>query len=323
MLAIGASICLTLINKLELTRFHIWAVLLLLWAVASIFWSASVLDTIGELWHWLVLFILFVVALQCQNSILVLWAFCLGLCVNVPFVLFQLRGSSPVVATDIPGGLFLSRNTLGELAACALVWATVRCQWLLVPALLFLVLASGSRGAILSCIVGGSFWVWDRVNRRQLILGLITAVLVLLGLITLNPESSAIRLDIWQLTILNLTILGHGLETFGALAPQYEFVHNDFLQLVFELGIGSILLVPLLVQLVKHENPEAIALIALAGASLVSFPLHHPMGAALMAVLAGLSFGTSVRTERSERISRAVTSSCISHARATPSRDLQ
>jgi hypothetical protein len=129
-----------------------------------------------------------------------------------------------------------------------------------------------------------------------------------LAALTGSHESSMERLDIWAATVINLTFFGHGLNTFAAMAPQYGFSHNDFLQLAFEAGIGSLLAIPLCVYSVRRAGqwlPEACALIALVGASLVSFPLHHPMGAALMALLAGYCSGARGRDERSQSILRA------------------
>ena len=322
-LAIGASLCLFSIQKLVLDRAQVWAGLFVVWAMASVFWSASPLDTIGESWHWLVLFILFLVATQWQKPVVVLWALCLGLIVNVPFVLLQLEGVNPVLTTDVPGGLFLSRNALGEISACALVWAIARRQWVLVPATLLLVLTSGSRGALLACIVAVVFWASRRYNWRQRILFALVSLLGVVGLVLLRPESSLIRLDIWWLTLTNLTFFGRGLETFGVLAPQYEFVHNDLLQLFFEFGIGTFFAAPIFIRAIRRRSPEAVALVALAGASAVSFPLHHPMGAALMAVLTGLSIGSRARAERSERISRAVVVGRVGYERNFASTNLR
>ena len=305
-LAVGAALCLTTIQKLTLDCAHAFALAILLWACASVFWSASPLDTIGECWHWLILFAVFLAASQYNKPDNVLFALCLGLCVSLPFVLFQLQGVSPVLATDTPAGLFLSRNALGELSAVALVWALARGRIELAVPMLGLALLSGSRGAVLAAGIGGAYLIWPLFGWKGRTLGLLGAFIGLGALIWLRPESALMRLDIWALTLRNLTFLGRGLESFAVLAPQYEFVHNDPLQLVFELGIGSALALPIIFRATRYRSPEAAALLALAGASLVSFPLHHPLGAALMASLSGLAVGACYRAERAEHISRAV-----------------
>jgi hypothetical protein len=294
-----------------------------LWAIASVFWSVSPLDTIGESWNWVVLFALFVVAFQCRHPVAILWALCLGLIVNLPFVIFQLKGFVPVIVTDIPAGLFLSRNALGEVAACALVWTVARGTWALVLPPLLLVLLSGSRGALLACGVGFLFLVrswWQR-------LAVVALVLAAAGAWTYlrDPALASIllRFEIWQVAASNLTIFGWGLETFAMLVPQYEFVHNDPLQLIFELGMGAVFAIPIFVCVAQHRSPESIAFLALAAASCVSFPLHHPLGAALMAVLSGLVLGDRNRAEYATHLSREVAARHARYERDGPSTGLR
>jgi hypothetical protein len=123
------------------------------------------------------------------------------------------------------------------------------------------------------------------------------------GLLTWHKDPGMIsfvaRIDIWELALRNLTFFGNGLETFGTGAP-YEFVHNDVLQLIFELGAGAAFAAPVFVYAVRSGSREVPPLVAIAGASLVSFPLHHPMGAALLAVLTGLCCGFADRSSRAE-----------------------
>lgn len=318
-IAIGASICLLMIRKPTLGWAHFWALLLFMYGVVSLTWSASPWDTLGELLHWLWLFILFTVASNYHKPERVLIAVCLGLVVNFVFVLFEFGGDMLVVnvANDHPAGLFLSRNALGEISAVCLVWALARCScprvstpWMgmLIPVPLFLTLASGSRGALLATGVG-LIWLlrgwWSR-------LGILVATVLCIAVWTVikNPtlESITVRFDIWQLMLRNLTWFGHGLETFGTLASQ-EIGHNDPLQFVFELGLGGLFAVALLTCACGRAGrrlPETGALAALAAASLVSFPYQHPMGAAFMAILSGFAAGAGYRAKRAERISRSV-----------------
>jgi hypothetical protein len=324
-LAVGSTVCLAFIRRPLVGWAHAWALALLLWAAVSVFWSVSPFDTIGESLHWLWLFVLFIVASQFRNAVAMVHALGFGLVASVPILLLQLMGFTPVVAADPLAGLFISRNTLGEISAVCLVWALARQVWVHVPATAFLVIASGSRGAWLAVVVG-VLWFVERWWQRLAIVAAMVVVIVVWSFVrdSNDPLASAVaRLDAWRLVLANLTLLGRGLETFASLAPQYEFVHNDTLQLVFELGIGSCLIVPIGFYAIRGREPETAALIALAGASLVSFPLHQPMGAALMATLSGFVVGAGYRAERAERISGLVAACRVDYERRTPAADLQ
>jgi hypothetical protein len=161
-LSIGAAAMLASMRGKPLTGpAHGWALLLFVWCVLGLLWSVSSYDTLGELAHWVTLGALFLVASQYRDDPeTLLSSLVMGLCVSVPFALLQYRGvlsfgfalPSPVVHTDGPAGLFLSQNTMGEIAACILVWAIARKSWLLVPTPLLLVALSGSRGAVLGIL---------------------------------------------------------------------------------------------------------------------------------------------------------------------------
>lgn len=123
-----------------------------------------------------------------------------------------------------------------------------------------------------------------------------------------DPELTSFwdRAHIWSLALTHLKFFGWGLNTFGTVTV-YEYVHNDLLQLVFELGVGALLVVPIgVIALRGSRSAEGAAFAAILGASLVSFPSHHPMGAALVAVLTGLVCGASNRRYRAEHILRSV-----------------
>lgn len=306
-LSLGAAALSWTVRRPLLGRSHLLGAALLLWAGLSVAWSVSSIDSVGETWHWIVLSVLFLAASQHRDPESSLVALVIGLCASVPFVMLQMLGATPVEATDVPAGLFLSRNAMGEIAACALTWAVARRTWELVPAPLFLVAASGSRGALLACLAGGAVLLWRARARWVTIIGLEILVIVAVAVVTRvrdpSLESILTRLDIWQFAVSDTSITGRGLETFGTIAPELVYAHSDPIQVLFELGVvglglsGLFLLRPL-----RAGTPESTALCAILAASLVSFPLHHPTGAMLVAVLAGYACGTRDRAERSERL---------------------
>lgn len=307
-LAVGSAISVWQIRRPLIGTGHSLVIGLLAWSTLTLLWSASPIDTVGEMIHLGIMGLLFLVASQYHGDHeILLGALVMGLMPSLAVAFMQMQGDSGVVeSTSSPSGLFLSRDTMGEIAACALVWTLARRAWPLVPAPLMLVLMSGSRGAWLACACGAAHWLWrTRLLRPWRLAGacaLGLAAFVALGLYV-RPTSGAERIDIWLLTLRNLTILGHGLGTFGTLAPLAEFVHDDPLQLVFEIGPGALCAgALLLLGLGRRCGPEGSALASILGASLVSFPTHHPMGASLVAVLAGLCHGARDRSIRAEHL---------------------
>lgn len=314
-LSVGAAAMITLWRERPLLGpGHVLGAALLLWGAASIIWSVSPNDTMGELWHWTVLAVLFLVASQHRSPSLVMVALVIGLCAGAPIVVAQMLGLEPVQNLATPSGLFLNRNVMGEVAACALVWTVAVAittnlrAWMLVPVPLLLSLSSGSRGALLACLCGGLYLFWSGRGRQWLSPALLSLVLGI-ALVTWirDPELGSVisRLDIWSMALSNIVPLGRGLETFGTLAPRYEFVHNDYIQLAFELGVGALAALALLCHSLssgRHAAAEGAALASLLGAALVSYPLHHPMGAAMVAVLAGLACGAADRARRAEHL---------------------
>jgi hypothetical protein len=304
-LLIGSACLLLLVRRPLLGPGHAWGGALVAWAALGLLWSASPWDTTGELIHWAALAVLFLVASQCRDPDVVLTGLVIGLCASVPFAIAQMTGATPVLATDAPAGLFLSRNAMGEVAACALTWTIARRAWPLVPAPLLLVAVSGSRGAVLACVTGGVVILWQ-TGLRWMILVIVAPLLAFAAIITAwrDPSLASVlaRVDIWQVTAMNLTFSGWGLDTFSTLIPGFGYVHDDYLQLAFELGVGSLLLGPPLLLALRSGVPEAGALASILGAALVSFPSHHPTGAMLVALLAGLCCGAIDRSRRAERV---------------------
>lgn len=307
-LAVGAAALLFWVRRPLLGRSHAWGAAALIWAGLSILWSVSWPDTLGELLRWVVLAALFLAASQCLDPSRAARASALGISLSFPFVLVQIYGGHPVIATDVPAGLFLSRNAMGEVAACAFVWVVAREIWFLAPPLLALAVLSDSRGAALGVGAGLVVLYW---RKAPVVVALVVVAMILcIAAMTASKDASLssvnLRLDIWEFAVVNLSLRGFGLDTFGTLAPGFGYVHNDYLQLAFELGAGSLLVVPIFWRAIRSGTPEAAALGSILASASVSFPSHHPTGAMLVAVLSGLAIGFDDRRQRAEHLLRVV-----------------
>lgn len=206
-------------------------------------------------------------------------------------------------------GLFAPNPVpLGEAAAlavagciaCRILWAT--------PFLFAAVLASGSRGALLSVLTVGAVLVWQ--HRPRWLLALVPAgAAAILGsyFIGVHAGFSTVteRLAIWKGSVADLTMAGHGLGSFYGLFPRFaeistltvrpDHAHNEDLHLLFEAGLigaGLFALACCALYLRAARHPEALVLCAVCPIALVSFPFHMPATLFLVALVAGRLCGS-------------------------------
>jgi O-antigen ligase len=137
--------------------------------------------------------------------------------------------------------------------------------------------------------------------------------LIIVGYVGYGHSSLATiqqRVDLWADTIRGFKIFGNGIGSFEILYPlnavnidtvltRPKYAHNDLLQIGFDLGIGSLLLVAFLWSILTIKCKEAYILYAFCIVSLFAFPLHNPVSAFLVCLVAG--FITRIDTSRSVR----------------------
>jgi len=263
-------------------------------------------------WYLVVLLIVFVYALKLPDLRGVTIGLGLGMTLNSAVVLAQYAGWKDIPQIEPMSGLFYNHNMGAELAAMALVMVIgYRLYWFIpgiLPTLYF-----GSRAAILAIGVAGALalWRWSKTLSGFAF----AAAIGLVGAITVHYGQGDIggimpRLGVWQDLIPHLTFFGRGLGSFIADYPvfqrhsfslvlRYENVHNDFLQMTYELGIGAVLLAgAVLVALARApRSPAWYGFIVFLVEGCFGFPLYIPATGALACVCAGHIFaaGPSLR----------------------------
>lgn len=260
------------------------------WAALSLIWTPDRLTGANDLFQ---IVILAAVALAVANaedvSPLMIGA-TVGLAVSSVLAVAQFWGWSPIEQATPPAGLFLNRDMLAEFAAPLLVWviADRRYWFAVIPAIPLLICQS--RVSLLAAAAGLLVVLPLRVS---LGVGLAACLgMGLLGTLPFNPAkiiSASARWDIWTGALSDLRLVGHGLGSFMATYPQWEYAHSDLLQTVYELGIGAILLVALAIVVSWQTNGVAArgALLAMGIEVLVAFPLHLPATGFLAMALVG------------------------------------
>ena len=101
-----------------------------------------------------------------------------------------------------------------------------------------------------------------------------------------NISSLIQRLDLWHDAILNLHWLGNGSYDYSTVQWREPNLHNDWLQLIYELGIVG--LVPIAVLFRSHAVPFIVSLVVVGS---FGFPLHVPATAWFAAFIVGISMG--------------------------------
>jgi len=118
-----------------------------------------------------------------------------------------------------------------------------------------------------------------------------------------HADSLGQRLGLWQDTIYGLTFWGHGIGSYYLTFPEYaehintlvsrpENAHNDYLEYIYELGIGTIPLAYLVgIAWRGNSGPERYMLVGQLAISAFGFPIHMPMGQFMAALILGSCCG--------------------------------
>jgi hypothetical protein len=286
----------------------------LFWVGLSFLWTVSPLDTAESLLHWLALLGIGVLASRTDARGRTEVAIALGVSVSLPFVILQALGFAPVwslVSVGFPGraGLFLTDNVLAEVATVASILMLVRRRWVLAVAPALCAIISGRSEVLLMLIAAGIVLPNTRRAVLYLVLWLVSSILTIIYMdqVATYPESVLVRLQIWDVTVQNLSILGAGLGTFGTLLPNYGFAHNEPLQLMFELGIGSVPVFGVVTYafLRAPHRDSKLPLGALVASGLVWSPLQDPSTSFLFVFLVGNLLGDIRRLSWVEALQRA------------------
>ena len=201
----------------------------------------------------------------------------------------QSFGWTSLASYNLPAGL-LYNSAIQSAAMAIVILALVAAKdWLYIPAMLPGLWLAQSRGGYLVIAGGlvGRFLGWKAVIWVMLAAAAVT--------LTINNVSDGERLLIWRVAWQNLEWFGHGAGSFANLlfesdgAVRYPgHVHNDYLQLAYELGVWAIpIYLIYLAALALTEETYWPAFAGFAVCGLFFFPLYTPVTAFIGAVLAG------------------------------------
>jgi hypothetical protein len=284
---------------------HKLGLALLGWATLSLGWSPNTFDALYGLWIAFIWAGAFWVGSLTDDSRPLWCGLAFGLAINSGVAIAQALGHSPVLmANETPSGLLFNSTVLGSACALVLIALISWRLWFWVPFLIPGLLLSQSRGAL---AVLGFTLLASRVRWYYTIA---TLAFALAAMSLFAPPSDLQRLFLWGTTLRGLTLLGHGIGSYttlliynptefyrhaaGMIHP--EFVHNDYLQLWFELGAAAILVYALALRgLLRPCDPDWPVLCAVAILGIFYFPLWCPVLAFIGCAAAGAIAGRRIR----------------------------
>jgi hypothetical protein len=305
-------------ERFVLTRGHVLGAVCLALSLLSLAWSVSPLDTLAAWLQLLSLGVVFLLAAETprEEMDLVWIAMALGLSLSAAVSALQLAGYGLVqTATPIPTGLFLNKNTMAEIAAMVLVALLAQRRWApahlgLTSTMAFCALAPASRGAALALCLAGSVALLRRVPRWRAVGVALCLALGAAAFLAWDAGdarrwgSMEARLDIWLLTLMNMTWLGHGYGSYGAIFG-FEYAHNEALHALFEMGVLALPFFGFLWWMGGELVPERFVFLVAVAIAAVSFPLHIPATAFAAVLALGHLCGAGARACKSQPVGGA------------------
>ena len=311
-LSVLASALLLYRNEpIPFTRAHLLGCVFIGWAALSVLWSPQPLYSLNGLWQVVILpAICFCLGSQNRSLRPLFIGAGIGLAVSSAISIGQLAGWIDWPSINIPSGLFLNKNFMAEAAALVLIWLIAERVWWLAILVAPCVVLAGARGALLALAIGLGLLTIRRLS--WLTLGLLAAVagLFIIGLWGPDPvdwpfATLGERWSIWVDTVHGIGFLGSGIGSYGFMPHPMQpdgalmHAHNDYLELVYELGVvGAILGALFAWELRGPLNSARLVLIVFAVEACFAFPSHLPATLAIAALVAGHAVRDRVMVRR-------------------------
>ena len=296
-MAVGAALCLALTRE-RADVLGGWGLVVLSSIAVTLAWAPDGYAATGMFIHVLILATVFSLGVVTKDLTSAWIGYAVGIIPSAIIALGQRFDGVDYFdqVSTFPSGLFVNANLMGEASAVALIAMMVQRRWLLCLAPAVCLWLSHNRGAYAAWWIALAFLL-SYTNRRWAI-GIIAGVagLAIAWLVTANDP----RLEYWSIALSEFVPLGNGLESFATAHAFMEHVHNEPLQLVYELGVFSIPLLVLALYALGGLYGTELAVFSLVAADcFIAFPLHMPATAFVAALAAGALVAGRVRVRSS------------------------
>lgn len=286
----------------KITVNHLWGTLFLAYGALSLFWTINFnIGFYNYLHQFLLLGLIFMFGSMIDDLKPLFKGLAIGLGVSALVAIGQWGFNFNLIFANHTkiAGLFVNSNVLCEISVIMLVALLVLKLYWWIPVTLPGIVLVHSRAAILALLITGFWYIYK--HYRWWLRVLIPLAIVCLYLFyrdRFNLTSLSERISVWADTFRGLTLFGHGAGSYELMYPKFavdvdtsvarpRYAHNDFLHLVYELGIGVLLIIPLIINTMRIRRDETLILWSFGIISLVAFPLYSPMSAFIAVVVAG------------------------------------
>lgn len=274
--------------------------LFICYAILSLLWTETFNIGLYHLSQVLLLGCIFCVGQNIKDLKPVFKGLALGLGVSAIIGVCQKFGYKYIYTLNEGiAGLFINPNIFSEISVILLISLLILKLWWWIPVTLPGLILTQSRAAFIALIVGLIIWAW-KLNKYLAIILFLSLSIIGIAFYWTRFDISSIneRLSLWSDTIKGFNLFGNGVGSFEIVYPLYatnintevarpQYAHNDILNLVFEFGIGSILLLMVIFNVFKNKSSELIILYSIFTISLFTYPLHVPTTAFITFLVAG------------------------------------
>ncbi len=295
-LLLGVALPMMILTPLRITPVHWLGCVFLAYVCASLTWTENIYDSGWTVFCWIVLAMAFCLGSLQESLRPIFVGICVGLMFSVLFVVLAQAGWRPIYqqAWDAPAGLFVAPNALGSILAIAVVAAVVYEIWWFVPFGIYGLISSNYRIGVIAALICAVPIYW-RISKRVTIYLICAVTLCVIALTLWKATPAGHRLEYWSSILPVLSWQGYGIGSFFQLYPTLanelvsrpEHAYNDYLELVFELGLGVLPLWLLLALCFEAKSDDRLILACFLLQSLAFFPLSVPLSAFMAALVAG------------------------------------
>lgn len=267
----------------------------LVYSILSLTWTINRDAGIYVLWMHTAILGAFIVGYKLESLDSAMRGFALGLGVSSLLCIAQWSGWRPVLSFDPlqPVGLLYNPSISGQAFAVIILWLALRQHWRYIPILVPGLWLNETRSWWVGLTLPALAYLLRRDWRWTLAVG---ACAIFIGWNLIDPGSrDQIRVALWRAFYDHLTIFGRGAGAIANIRIDYngqlinpEYAHSVPLDLAFQYGVGVIPLFALAaIPLFTIQRPEWYVYLTLLSYAVFSFPLHVPILAAMLALLAG------------------------------------
>ena len=290
---------LLLFYKAKLQLEHIFGFIFLIIALVSLSWSIRF--NIGVFYYFQLL--TYAIAFYIGSSLLdlrpIFRGLALGVGINSITGIFQFLGWHDIYTNHREvAGLFVNKNIFCETSVIIFIALLVLNLWKWIPTTLPAIVLAPSRAGLLALVVCGYIYLFSKSKILAYVLICFAIGIFLAPNNQFSMSSVDQRFDLWLDTIRGLTFFGNGVGSYETLFPKNailintiserpKYVHNDLLQLLFEYGIFSLILIPFFWNILKLKCKENFILYAILILSMVTYPFHTPIISFIWFIVAG------------------------------------